>query len=129
METSKTMSDTDQKVFGGLVKAVEPKSLAAKLGVQPGDVLMEVNGERVEDVIDVQYYAAEYEVELAIRRGDETLTLAGRRKDMQTLGMEFEHPTFDINIRRCNNLCEFCFVLQMSPRFRRTLYIKDDDYR
>jgi putative radical SAM enzyme (TIGR03279 family) len=48
---------------------------------------------------------------------------------MQALGLLFEHPTFDIDIRRCNNLCEFCFVLQMAPRFRRTLYIKDDDYR
>ncbi|MEM8863442.1 MAG: DUF512 domain-containing protein, partial [Chloroflexota bacterium] len=41
----------------------------------------------------------------------------------------FSHPTFDTDIRRCNNLCEFCFVLQMAPKFRRTLYIKDDDYR
>ena len=41
----------------------------------------------------------------------------------------FEHPTFDIDIRRCNNLCPFCFVLQTAPRMRRTLYIKDDDYR
>jgi putative radical SAM enzyme (TIGR03279 family) len=48
---------------------------------------------------------------------------------MEPLGLSFEHPTFDIDIRRCNNLCEFCFVLQMAPRFRRTLYIKDDDYR
>jgi putative radical SAM enzyme (TIGR03279 family) len=123
------MHDTGQKVYSGLVKAVEPKSLAATLGVQPDDILLKVNGEHVEDVIDVQYYAAEYDVELTIQRGNEIMTLAGRRKDMQPLGMEFEHPTFDIDIRRCNNLCEFCFVLQMSPRFRRTLYIKDDDYR
>ncbi len=45
------------------------------------------------------------------------------------LGIEFTHPTFDIDIRRCNNLCPFCFVLQTAPRMRRTLYIKDDDYR
>lgn len=119
----------DKKIHGGLIKAVEPKSLSAKLGVQKGDILLEVNGEPVEDVIDVQYYAAEYEVELTVQRGDETLYLRGKRKSMQTLGLEFEHPTFDIDIRRCNNLCEFCFVLQMAPRMRRTLYIKDDDYR
>ncbi|MCL5998817.1 MAG: DUF512 domain-containing protein, partial [Chloroflexi bacterium] len=47
----------------------------------------------------------------------------------QSLGIVFEHPTFDIDIRRCNNLCPFCFVLQNAPRMRRTLYIKDDDYR
>ncbi|NJL93877.1 MAG: DUF512 domain-containing protein [Anaerolineae bacterium] len=45
------------------------------------------------------------------------------------MGLHFRHPTFDIDIRRCNNLCPFCFVLQMAPRMRRTLYIKDDDYR
>ncbi len=115
--------------YGGLVVRVEAGSLGEQLGVQPGDVLMAVNGETVEDVIDVQYYAAEYHVELAVRRGEETLTLRGDRRAMQPLGLEFEHPTFDIDIRRCNNLCEFCFVLQMAPRFRRTLYIKDDDYR
>ena len=114
---------------GGLVKAVEAGSFAARLGVQPGDILLAVNGQPVEDVIDVQYYAAEYRVALTIQRGGETITLRGTRREMQPLGLEFEHPTFDVDIRRCNNLCEFCFVLQMAPRFRRTLYIKDDDYR
>src|SRR5687768_8618969 len=119
----------EKKVHGGLITGIEPKSLAAKLGVQKGDILLEVNGQQVEDVIDVQFYAAEYEVEMMVLRGDDILTLRGRRKEMQPLGLEFEHPTFDIDIRRCNNLCEFCFVLQMAPRMRRTLYIKDDDYR
>ncbi len=114
---------------GGLVKAVAPRSFAARLGVQPGDILLAVNGQPVEDVIDVQYYAAEYEVALTLRRNGPEITLRGRRREMQPLGLEFEHPTFDVDIRRCNNLCEFCFVLQMAPRFRRTLYIKDDDYR
>jgi putative radical SAM enzyme (TIGR03279 family) len=80
-------------------------------------------------VIDVQYYGAEEWLELLIRRDGEELILEGERRYDQPLGMEFEHPTFDIDIRRCNNLCEFCFVLQMAPRMRRTLYIKDDDYR
>jgi putative radical SAM enzyme (TIGR03279 family) len=57
------------------------------------------------------------------------MILTGAREEGQPLGLEFAHPTFDIDIRRCNNLCPFCFVLQMGPRFRRTLYIKDDDYR
>jgi len=123
------MKQSETKIHGGLIKAIAPKSVAAQLGLQRGDILLAVNGQQVEDVIDVQYYAAEYDVELTIQRGEETITLRGRRKEMQPLGLEFEHPTFDIDIRRCNNLCEFCFVLQMAPRFRRTLYIKDDDYR
>ena len=60
---------------------------------------------------------------------DQEITLEGPRRYDQPLGLEFEHPTFDIDIRRCNNLCPFCFVLQTAPRMRRTLYIKDDDYR
>lgn len=113
----------------GVVRRVLPKSAAAKMGVQPGDHLLTINGHPVEDVIDVQYYSAESDLTLQIRRGLTELTLHGARRYNQQFGLDFEHPTFDIDIRRCNNLCEFCFVLQMAPRMRRTLYIKDDDYR
>jgi putative radical SAM enzyme (TIGR03279 family) len=123
------MQEPEPRVYGGLIAGVEPGSLAAKLGVRAGDVLLEVNGEPVEDVIDVQYYAAEYAVEMTLQRDGKVITRSGERGEMQPLGLSFEHPTFDIDIRRCNNLCGFCFVLQMAPRFRRTLYIKDDDYR
>lgn len=113
----------------GEITTVAPRSLAAKLGVKPGDLLLAVNGHPCQDVIDVQYYGAEEWVELLIQRGEEQLTLSGKRRGGQSLGLDFKHPTFDIDIRRCNNLCPFCFVLQMAPRMRRTLYIKDDDYR
>lgn len=123
----KTPAPASQAV--GQIVAVTANSLAAKLGVRPGDGLLAVNGTPCEDVIDVQFYAADDWVELTLQRGDETITLAGERAEGQPLGLEFAHPTFDIDIRRCNNLCPFCFVLQMAPRMRRTLYIKDDDYR
>ena len=115
--------------YGGVITGVAPGSLAEAVGVMPGDVLTAVNGQPVEDVIDVQFYAADEYVELALLRGGQELVLSGARAYEQQLGLAFEHPTFDIDIRRCNNLCEFCFVLQMAPRMRRTLYIKDDDYR
>src|SRR5512143_1139621 len=124
METS-----LNQNNHGGLVASIDTNSLAAEMKLQIGDELIEVNGHTVEDVIDVQYYAAEEWVELKVRRGDANLFLAGPRYYNQQLGIEFEHPTFDIDIRRCNNLCSFCFVLQMPNRMRRALYIKDDDYR
>jgi putative radical SAM enzyme (TIGR03279 family) len=114
---------------GGQIVAIEPGSVAAKIGLRAGDELLAINGSPVEDVIDVQFYAAEEELTLLVRRGGEMLTLEAERNYNQPLGLEFAHPTFDTDIRRCNNLCEFCFVLQMAPRFRRTLYIKDDDYR
>jgi putative radical SAM enzyme (TIGR03279 family) len=107
----RNVSDTKLK-YAGLIEAVSPGSLAAELGLRSGDEVLSINGHALRDVIDVQFYAAETE-----------------RAYGRPLGIHFAHPTFDIDIRRCNNLCEFCFVLQTAPRMRRTLYIKDDDYR
>jgi putative radical SAM enzyme (TIGR03279 family) len=117
------------KESGGLVSAVRRGSLAARIGVRPGDRLLEVNGRPVGDAIDVQYHAAEETVQLRWRRGRRILTGEGKRTVRSTLGLEFDHPTFDTDIRRCNNRCPFCFVVQMAPGMRRTLHIKDDDYR
>ena len=114
---------------GGKITGIEPDSVASVIGLQSGDELLGINDQAVQDVIDVQFYGAEETLELLVRRGDELLLFDAERDYGQTLGLKFIHPTFDTDIRRCNNLCEFCFVLQMAPRFRRTLYIKDDDYR
>jgi putative radical SAM enzyme (TIGR03279 family) len=114
---------------GGQITAVEPNSVADDIGLQAGDELLAVNGSPVEDVIDVQFHSADETLELLIRRDGEHLLFEAERDYNQSLGLEFAHPTFDTDIRRCNNLCPFCFVLQMAPKFRRTLYIKDDDYR
>ena len=114
---------------GGLVKAITPDSVAAVAGLQPGDAVVAINGRPLRDVIDAQFYAAEDEVTFDLVRAGAALSARAARENGQELGIEFEHPTFDIDIRRCNNLCPFCFVLQNAPRMRRTLYIKDDDYR
>ena len=114
---------------GGQITKITPGSVADDIGLQAGDELLAINGEPVEDVIDVQFYGAEEELEFLVRRAGKQLTFHAERDYNQELGLEFDHPTFDTDIRRCNNLCEFCFVLQMAPKFRRTLYIKDDDYR
>ncbi len=114
---------------GGRIVGIEPGSVADALKLRPGDELIAINDQAVEDIIDVQFYAAEEELDILIRREGELLLFEAERDYDQALGLIFAHPTFDIDIRRCNNLCEFCFVLQMGPKFRRTLYIKDDDYR
>ncbi|GAG74794.1 unnamed protein product, partial [marine sediment metagenome] len=114
---------------GGQIRAVEPDSVAQLAGLLPGDELLTINGNHLQDVIDVRYYGADETLEFDVRRGSDLLKFNVARDYGPHLGVEFAHPTFDTDIKRCNNLCEFCFVLQMAPRFRRTLYVKDDDYR
>jgi putative radical SAM enzyme (TIGR03279 family) len=112
----------------GLIAAVAPGSLAQRAGLQPGDELLAMNGHELRDVIDVRFYSAEERLALRARRDGRGFTVeAGRRYD-EPLGLDFVHPTFD-GLRRCNNRCEFCFVVQMAPGLRRPLYVKDDDYR
>src|SRR5205814_1413635 len=113
----------------GLIRSIEPNSVAAQAQLQPGDVLVSINGHALRDVIDAQFYGADEDLTLVVERDSRQFTVHATRAFGQSLGIEFDHPTFDIDIRRCNNLCPFCFVLQNAPRMRRTLYIKDDDYR
>jgi len=113
---------------GGVISLVEPGSPAARAGILPGDVLLEVNGHPVRDVLDVQFYAAEERVTLRIRRGDQEILYPICRQYGHPLGLDFRSPTFD-GIRRCQNNCEFCFVSQMPAGLRRSLYVRDDDYR
>ncbi len=114
---------------GGIITNITEDSLAQEIDLRIGDQLLAINENKVEDVIDVRFYSADEDLELLIRRGEEYLLFEAHRDYGQDLGIDFQHPTFDTDIRRCNNVCEFCFVLQMAPRYRRTLYIKDDDYR
>lgn len=123
-------SELDLTTFNsGKIEGIMPNTVAERIGLQVGDELLAIDENPIEDVIDVQFYTATESFELTIRRGEEILTFEVWRDYGESLGIEFNHPTFDTDIRRCNNLCEFCFVLQMAPRFRRTLYVKDDDYR
>ncbi|MGD1992952.1 MAG: DUF512 domain-containing protein [Anaerolineae bacterium] len=120
---------TGVDVTGGEIAAVAPGSLAARIGLRPGDCLLAVNGEPVRDVIDVQFLAAEEQLTLEVEREGQRFAFPARRRYNEALGLSFAHPTFDVEIRRCNNRCEFCFVTQMPPGLRPSLYVKDDDYR
>ena len=114
---------------GGVIAAVEPGSLAARAGLEPGDELLAINDYPLRDIIDVQFYGAEETLELSVSRGGERRRVEIERTYDRDLGLSFVNPTFDVDIRRCANNCEFCFVKQNARGMRRSLYIKDDDYR
>ncbi len=108
---------------------VAPRSVAARAGVRPGDVLLALNGTATRDVIDVQFQASEPDLTFLIEREGEQLTLHAQRRYGQELGLAFAEELFDGPLRVCRNHCDFCFVSQMAPGLRPSLYVKDDDYR
>jgi putative radical SAM enzyme (TIGR03279 family) len=112
----------------GLIAAVAPGSLAAEIGIRPGDRVRSIDGRPVLDALDFQFNAqterAVFEVERAgiARRYD--LALEGD----EFWGITFADPTFD-GVRICENACPFCFIKQIPKGMRKSLYVMDDDYR
>jgi len=113
----------------GVVAEVMPGSIAEELNIAVGDQLVRINGIEVEDIIDYRYYCGDEELELEIVRADGATVICEIEKDMdEDLGLVFTANVFD-GIRVCHNRCLFCFVDQLPPNPRKTLLLKDDDYR
>nr|WP_232199143.1 DUF512 domain-containing protein [Thermosinus carboxydivorans] len=113
----------------GIIARVLPNSIASELELVPGDRLLAVNGKPVQDIIDLSFALAEETVELLVEKANGEQELIEIEKDYnEDLGIEFESAVFD-QVRRCANRCIFCFVDQMPPGMRGSLYVKDDDYR
>ena len=112
-----------------LVTSVEPGSIGDELGIQPGDRLLSINGIRPRDLIDLQMLSGEEELSLEVQDPDGTIHVVELEKDADDgLGLGFSEALFD-GLRQCNNHCPFCFIDQQPPGHRRSLYLKDDDYR
>jgi putative radical SAM enzyme (TIGR03279 family) len=110
------------------VVAVAPASPAARAGIVPGDEVLRLNGEVPRDILRWRLLTDEAEVEVDLRRGGLELTLTAEKRVGEPLGAEVESALFD-QIRTCDNHCEFCFIYQLPPGLRSSLYLKDDDYR
>ena len=110
------------------VVGIAPGSPADRAGVQVGDEIVVMNGEVVRDVIQYRLLADEGEVELAIRRGGLEFDVTITKHEGQPLGIEVQSALFD-QLRTCDNHCSFCFIYQLPPGMRPSLYLKDDDYR
>ncbi|MCX5966095.1 MAG: TIGR03279 family radical SAM protein [Cyanobacteria bacterium] len=112
-----------------VVDTVAPGSIAEDLGFQPGDRLLSLNGVRPRDLIDFQVLQGEEELVLEVLDPDGSLHRVELEKDWdESLGLGFTEALFD-GLRQCNNHCPFCFIDQQPPGRRRSLYLKDDDYR
>jgi len=112
-----------------VVATVEPGSIGDELGFQPGDRLLSINGKRPRDLIDLQFLVGEEELTLEVQDPDGTHHRLELEKDLdEGLGLGFTEALFD-GLKQCNNHCPFCFIDQQPPGKRRSLYLKDDDYR
>jgi putative radical SAM enzyme (TIGR03279 family) len=110
------------------VVAVAPASPADRAGVEPGDEILALNGEVPRDIIAYRLLADEPEVVLDVARGGLQLQLEVAKAPGEPLGAEIQSALFD-QVRTCDNHCEFCFIYQLPPGMRKSLYLKDDDYR
>ena len=111
------------------IQSVDPHSPARRAGVRPGETLTHINGRPIADVLDYKFYSYDPRLELSLTGEDgRTRTVRVRKDEGEELGLNFETYLMD-KARSCANRCIFCFVDQMPPGMRETLYFKDDDAR
>lgn len=119
----------NKKNQGHLIKEVYPDSIAEEMEIEVGDILLTVNNEEIEDVFDYRYLIKDDFIEVLIRKQDGEEWLLEIDKDYDDdLGIEFDNSLMS-DYRSCSNKCMFCFIDQMPPGMRDTLYFKDDDSR
>ena len=113
----------------GIISAVRRNTIAEAFGIMPGEKLIAVNGTSPADIIELSYLVADEIIDLSIESQDGELrhVIIEKQPD-EDLGLEFESAVFD-GVRYCHNKCVFCFVDQMIPGMRNTLYDRDDDFR
>ncbi len=112
-----------------IIHKITPGSIAEELEIEAGDVLISINGNEIQDVFDFHFMVNDEYLELLIRKPDgEEWALEIEKEYDEDLGIEFENGLMD-EYKSCTNKCMFCFIDQMPPGMRETLYFKDDDSR
>jgi putative radical SAM enzyme (TIGR03279 family) len=115
------------KAEGVLVASVRPRSAAARAGLRPGDRIVAINGALLRDAIDFHFHAGEAQLRLQIEREGRT-RYHGIERGRGQVGLELEAPRPG-EIATCANKCVFCFIHQLPKGMRKSLYVKDDDFR
>lgn len=112
-----------------IIDRIEPGSIAEALELEPGDILLAINGTQIEDVFDYHYLVNDEALVLLVqKKNGEEWELEIEKDEQEDLGIVFENGLMD-EYKSCSNKCMFCFIDQMPPNMRDTLYFKDDDSR
>lgn len=110
---------------GNIVGTARPDSPAERAGIRPGDMLLTVNRKRIHDSIDLVFYTDSLDLNISVKRKDRIIRTRISREEGEDLGIELR----PFRIKTCRNRCIFCFVSQLPKGLRRSLYIKDEDFR
>lgn len=111
------------------ISRITEGSIAEEMGIEVGDILLSINGRDVLDIMDYLFFMSDDYLELAIEKKDGEIWDLEIDKDYnEDIGIEFNNPILD-QAKSCSNKCVFCFIDQMPPNMRKTLYFKDDDSR
>lgn len=111
------------------ITKVEPGSIAEEAGVEAGDFLLSVNGQKIGDIFDYRYLTTEESLTIQVeKKNGEAWDIEVEKNQYEDLGMDFEDSLMDAS-RSCSNKCIFCFIDQLPVGMRKTVYFKDDDSR
>ena len=116
------------KKTGHRISAVMPGSIGEEMELEPGDLLLAIDGEEIEDIFDYEYKVKSEHYVMLVRKVDGEEWELDIEGDGEDPGLEFENGLMS-DYRSCSNRCVFCFIDQMPPGMRETLYFKDDDSR
>jgi len=112
-----------------VIDSVEKNSIGQDIGFEPGDSIISINGKKPRDLIDYQILISEEILNISVLDKNQEIHNISIEKDQDTnLGINFKNALFD-SIKQCNNNCPFCFIDQQPKGKRKSLYVKDDDFR
>lgn len=109
---------------GVRIECIKPQSSAQRAGLKEGDIILSINRHSIKDILDLMYYSDENVLKVTVLRENKKHTYI-IEKYYEPLGIEVE----PFRIKRCRNKCLFCFVEQLPKGLRKSLYVKDEDYR
>ncbi len=121
--------EINNNINPAIIDSVENKSIAWELGIESGDAIISINGIKPRDLIDYQILISDEILDISILDKNSEIHNITIEKDQDSnLGINFKDALFD-SLKECNNNCPFCFIDQQPAGKRKSLYLKDDDYR